>query len=107
MMLMSVVAGLDARPVRSDTGTPSITCEPSRIMADDEFTWKLTLTLRNPLAVPVTIDSAWVVVDDVGPGETRIGRSSTLPLPGVRAVGTLAPGASRAIPWPGVATVEE
>lgn len=86
---------------------PTIRCEPAVIKADDELAWHLSLTLTNPLALPLIADSGRVVVEDLGEGETRVDRTSELPLSRlVKDVGTLEPGTSRTLGWAAPSTIE-
>jgi dipeptidyl aminopeptidase/acylaminoacyl peptidase len=82
-------------------------CEPATVVADSEITWRLSLTVRNPLAVSLTADSGQVVVEDRGEGELNAPRTSDLPMSQlVATLGTLAPGESRTLPWMAPATVD-
>ncbi len=75
------------------TPLPRLLSDSTRIEADDDFTWVLPLRLANPLGVGLYLDSMSCEVLDLGPGETRAGRTTVLDLAGVvQVVGSVGAG---------------
>lgn len=105
--MASDISNSTPSPAAERRQAPTIRCEPAVFEPDDEFVWHSTLTLSNPSAVPLIADSGRVVVEDLGKGETRVPRTSELPLSRlVKVLGTLEPGDSRSVAWSAPATIE-
>jgi len=87
--------------------SPTLSCSPAVLVPGDDLAWRMSVSLSNPLSVPLMVDSGAIVVEDLSDNALNADRVSAQPLGRLGDVlRTVSPGAAREARWAAPALVD-